>query len=960
MRLFVLIFLFSFIFFTACSEETGSKLASRYTQYNIGTFCENPIPINIDYTSTDYLKAEANIPSNGDFISSNTLTCNIGTSSYSNTHFLFTTFRLPVGYYENMQITTPIDDTIIYLVDTSCSNVIACGKGSVNIDNPVPTSYKIAISPIDNVSFPASIGLLIEATKIVENEEGAFCSNPIELQMYTNQTGSFFSVVEPQINFTPKEPIITCGSYSYYRYAYFKFTIPEKTYANFSLALELSTTSSPTRFGLALLDSECDDVITCVNSTTSISSLLFPGDYILVLLGDYGYLKGNLSISANTNIGYGNCTYPIELPATSSFTFTLTDVPLLELSSTLTCGTSTIDKAIVFRWHVPEVDFTGLTITADGIDPTSSQLYLFYGTCGEPVSCVSSTNVLVVSSAYKPGEYLLAIVATSSDLLSFTVEGGISPLPYSEYTNALDMTIEATGLNYRLLAATISNGIYAANDLADIPSECALDWASAVLSFTNSDYNKLFVFVSSSNSETYKLVLLDDTHRVLTCTTSPLETDLGIGKYYIAVVGTEVLTPLVVMSTLSRCPDVEWIAFTGGEQGQYNMGMGLAVNEHGVFVDGAYAVSETGIGDSVDGFVAKYSLEGTLEWMTIISAAYANAMRDLILDPTGNVYTIGYGNPVSISGYDSHGYSDMVAIKFTPEGTIAWAHGISATTASWAPLNEMGEAVALDNHGYVYFAGKIQDVSATSYENILLAKYTEDGDRVWAKVIDFYSDRAEIPEDMIYVDNYLYIGGWFGIEDTTHDDYYPVLMKLNTEGSVVILREIPVSFSGYGRILGITHDNYGNIYAVGNVTGGLYGVPANGQFDMFVGKWDVNLNPVWVKLIGSINNDYIETSVHADGITFYNGLLYISALPTGGALPISSTTVYGGNYMTIIAMNLDGNILWEKHYNGMEAHNIALYNNKIYVTGWTTLPIIFGLPTGTHDYNTFVLRMCKP
>jgi hypothetical protein len=100
-----------------------------------------------------------------------------------------------------------------------------------------------------------------------------------------------------------------------------------------------------------------------------------------------------------------------------------------------------------------------------------------------------------------------------------------------------------------------------------------------------------------------------------------------------------------------------------------------------------------------------------------------NEAADSYLDTlTGNLYVVGAGELAS-----SPNGTDLVVMKYRPDGTQAWVNGFSGTGSSSA---DMAQAVAVDSVGNVYIAGRADN---TDYDDAAWAKYDSNGAELWHK-----------------------------------------------------------------------------------------------------------------------------------------------------------------------------------------------------------------------------------
>jgi hypothetical protein len=98
-----------------------------------------------------------------------------------------------------------------------------------------------------------------------------------------------------------------------------------------------------------------------------------------------------------------------------------------------------------------------------------------------------------------------------------------------------------------------------------------------------------------------------------------------------------------------------------------------------------------------------------------------NEAADSYLDTlTGSLYVVGAGEVAA-----NPGGTDLLIMKYRPNGTRAWVNGFSGTGSSSA---DMAQAVAVDSVGNVYIAGRADN---TGFDDAAWAKYDSNGVELW-------------------------------------------------------------------------------------------------------------------------------------------------------------------------------------------------------------------------------------
>lgn len=100
-----------------------------------------------------------------------------------------------------------------------------------------------------------------------------------------------------------------------------------------------------------------------------------------------------------------------------------------------------------------------------------------------------------------------------------------------------------------------------------------------------------------------------------------------------------------------------------------------------------------------------------------------NEAADSYLDPlTGNLYVAGAGELAA-----NPGGTDLVVMKYRPDGTRAWVSGFSGSGSN---SDDIAQSIAVDSAGNVYIAGRASNVGAP-YDDAAWAKYDSNGVELW-------------------------------------------------------------------------------------------------------------------------------------------------------------------------------------------------------------------------------------
>lgn len=200
--------------------------------------------------------------------------------------------------------------------------------------------------------------------------------------------------------------------------------------------------------------------------------------------------------------------------------------------------------------------------------------------------------------------------------------------------------------------------------------------------------------------------------------------------------------------------NVIWAGRAGGND--CDAAESVAVGASGdIYITGFFASSSITFGsvtltnteDGYDIFIAKYDANGNVTWAKSGGGIYDDYGRGVDTDPSGNVYITGEFHSMTMTigpytltnqnvtpGFDR---SDMFIAKYDANGNVLWAKSAGGNQS------ETVNSLSVDTAGNVflpgnYFGDTITLGSSTftnmnpQSTNIFLAKYSTDGDILWA------------------------------------------------------------------------------------------------------------------------------------------------------------------------------------------------------------------------------------
>ena len=279
--------------------------------------------------------------------------------------------------------------------------------------------------------------------------------------------------------------------------------------------------------------------------------------------------------------------------------------------------------------------------------------------------------------------------------------------------------------------------------------------------------------------------------------------------------------------------------------------------------------------------VAKLDPTGVSQWYRQFGTSTNDRAGGVAVDPHGNVIVTGstYGD---LGGINAGG-ADVFITKFDADGYIQWSRQFGTEA------DDHGNGVAIDPEGNILVTGTtggaLGDPPHHSYEQCFLAKYDQDGNRLW--ILQFGTTLYEVahsvaisPAGDIVVAGQRHRGGALWHFDPAGDQTWTIdlgtytsvpgiafdwvsqllvagsrvdvgpqfpsiatLAKYDQTGHLVWWRSLGPAEGSYGR--GVATDQRGYALVVGTTYGSLGA--SNPDASAFLGKYDPDGNRVWVQ-----------------------------------------------------------------------------------------------------------------
>jgi len=405
-----------------------------------------------------------------------------------------------------------------------------------------------------------------------------------------------------------------------------------------------------------------------------------------------------------------------------------------------------------------------------------------------------------------------------------------------------------------------------------------------------------------------------------------------------------------------------WVwALQGGGMG-FDRARSVATDgSDNIFVLGDFNLTAT-FGDdtlisagSGDVYVAKYTSDGNLIWIEQIGGAEFDRGNGIATDNYNNCVVTGRFDGTATFGDTSlisNGYNDIFVAKYDSEGNLLWVEQAGGTGF------DRGIRIKTDDLGNIVVTGRFEttaffsDTSLNSFgsEDIFIAKYDADGNLLWVNQAGGTAiDRGQgIATD---VSGNTIVTGRFGDIASFGDTMLTSLgnidifvAKYGINGNLLWVQQ--AGGDGWDRGLSVETDNLGNIVVTGEfesiATFGDTSVISKGYRDIFVANYDSDGNLIWVERAGGTDWDCgFGVEIFSSGNIVVTGVFEDTAF-------FGDTSLTSAGWFDIFVAEYDagGNLLWVNQAGGGGddlGESIAIDSaGNIVVSGEFVDTVIFG------------------
>jgi len=276
------------------------------------------------------------------------------------------------------------------------------------------------------------------------------------------------------------------------------------------------------------------------------------------------------------------------------------------------------------------------------------------------------------------------------------------------------------------------------------------------------------------------------------------------------------------------------------------------------------------------------SIAQSLQWAKSMGGIADSYSRSLALDAASNSFSAGYFTGscdfdpgVNTYNLTSNGVYDICISSYNSFGDFRWAHKIGSSQSDQA------YAITTDANGNVYVCG------------------------YFSSTVDFNPDSAST---------------WWLNSSGNFDAY---IIKMDNNGNLIWAKKIGGPSDDVANDVYV--DQNGSVFVTGYYTAtcdfdpdsaSTFNITAQGSFDVFVCKLDINGNFVWAKSMGGSGNDE-ALSIDGDNVgnIYVGGYFYATADFDPGSNTFNLIS-NGLSDIFSVKLNQNGNFDWAKSAGG--------------------------------------------
>ena len=329
-------------------------------------------------------------------------------------------------------------------------------------------------------------------------------------------------------------------------------------------------------------------------------------------------------------------------------------------------------------------------------------------------------------------------------------------------------------------------------------------------------------------------------------------------------------------------------------------------------------------------YISKCDASGNPIWMNAAGGDYYVYGNSLAVDGNKNLFIAGCfkGDSMvmgSLKLYNNSFGSDrknFFIAKLDSLGNFVWLKGGTCIYDNYVNVvytDDLDNLYITGSYSFTPMTVDTITLPSCSVEDVFIAKYTNNGDIVWAKSFQgmFYESSLGMAFDGL---NNLYVGGMhpgnISMDVDTLFGGGSYISKFDLDGNLIWLK------NGNIIMTGMAANSIGDIYLCGNFGGTLIlgsdTLVSAGSGDFVLAKHDSSGNLIWGKSVGGFKNDYC-TNVTTDpfGNAYIAGHYFSDSISIEGNTYDNQSGASVSSDLLYIKFDSVGQIKWVQETGGL-------------------------------------------
>jgi hypothetical protein len=294
------------------------------------------------------------------------------------------------------------------------------------------------------------------------------------------------------------------------------------------------------------------------------------------------------------------------------------------------------------------------------------------------------------------------------------------------------------------------------------------------------------------------------------------------------------------LAKYSATGDVQWTRQLGTSEADASNAVSVDAAANVLIAGSTAGALDGSAAGFEDAFIAKYSAEGTLQWIRQLGTAQPDSAAGVSADAAGNVYIAG-STRGSLGATRAGSDQDAFVAKYSANGELLWSRQLGSTVG----YDELAAGVSADAAGNVFVAGRSfggLDGANRGSADAFVAKYSPAGDLLWIHQLggadyDAADAVSADPSGNVFIagaSGGFLVGGPGVVVPGT-----PFVAKYSAAGDLLWQREL--NDAAAGSAASVSAASNGHAFVAGYTSGNV-AAPNRGLYDAFVVELDAQGN----------------------------------------------------------------------------------------------------------------------